>query len=610
VGLVVLLGLLAVVGVGVVWARERVVPEQAAPTAGTPPPVARPAFATATAVTAAAETAGPVADLAMARATQPPEPPTKEPTRPPTPMPTLRQWDATAAGIQIDPVLVGQLDQALVGVEGTVSVAVKDLGSRRGAVLNGDREMEAASLFKLEVLYAVFDAGLPMTEQLPVTAEARAYDAGTMELAANNGEYLSVAEALERMVTISDNTSAIMLAGRVGSARITRGLGTLGMDTTHYSLERMTTSTLDMLAWLEAVADGQAVSRSASAEMVHLLLRQRVNDRLPRLLPNDARVAHKTGNLPGVVNDVGVIYGPNSTVAVAALVSDTSNEAAAAAAIARVGMVAHSFFEDQPVERDRPSIPEQPQRAIPPTWREPKPVVLPTFTPTPEPEPEPTEPPEPTRAPPTLQPTAVVPVVPAPATPMPKPVMPTVAPTVAPPPACAAETHARRPRLRSGRATARGARATPHRRRVQAGPTAVDLQPPFFEKKNGKPPNVTSANVTRDRSAEKSPATTLRSAPASGPARASTETTAPPTRAAWAGRTVPTAPSRPETPRRPTPADAPPSTAPARARNSGSGSARASASRTAPRWPVAGAAYPPRPRARDSADSEPRWPRS
>src|SRR5262245_47653907 len=140
VGLAVLLGLLAVVGVSVVWARDRLVPEQVLPAAaGAPQPFARPAFATATAVTAAAETAGPVAELAIARATQPPESATKEPTRPPTPMPTLRQWDATAAGVQIDPVLVGQLDQALVGVEGTVSVAVKDLGSGRGAVLNGDR---------------------------------------------------------------------------------------------------------------------------------------------------------------------------------------------------------------------------------------------------------------------------------------------------------------------------------------------------------------------------------------------------------------------------------------------------------------------------------------
>jgi len=76
------------------------------------------------------------------------------------------------------------------------------------------------------------------------------------------------------------------------------------MDTTHYSLERMTTSALDMLHLVDTVAQGKAVSTAASADMLHLLLRQRVNDRLPRLLPGDVQVAHKTGNLPGTVNDV------------------------------------------------------------------------------------------------------------------------------------------------------------------------------------------------------------------------------------------------------------------------------------------------------------------
>jgi outer membrane biosynthesis protein TonB len=161
--------------------------------------------------------------------------------------------------------------------------------------------------------------------------------------------------------------------------------------------------------------------------MLHLLLRQRVNDRLPRLLSRDVRVAHKTGNLPGVVNDVGVLYGPTSTVAVVALISDTSNEAAASAAIARVGLVAHQYFEAQPTESGRPSIPPLPARGVPAVWREPKP--------TPEPTPEPTETPEPT---PTPAPTPV----PGTSTPPAQGVTPqsTNAPTPAPVTATAAAT--------------------------------------------------------------------------------------------------------------------------------------------------------------------------
>ncbi|HET6319607.1 MAG TPA: serine hydrolase, partial [Chloroflexota bacterium] len=378
------------------------------------------------------------------------------PTAVPTQVVTLRRWDLNAENVRTEPGLIAQLDQALAGVEGSVSIAVKDLGSGRGAVLDGTREMEAASLFKLPILYAVFDAGLPMTEQMVISQQALSYDLGTMELGA--GETLSVAEALERMVTISDTTSAIMLGSRVGVARITRDLDALGMDTTHYSLERMTTSAEDMLSLLEAVARGKAVSPSASADMLHLLLRQRVNDRLPRLLPDDAQVAHKTGNLPGIVNDVGILYGPNSTVAIAALISDTSNEAAAASAIARASLVAYTYFEQQPPQNDRPRILPAPTRAIPPVWRQPRPpppptavlTMAPTAVAIVEPTVEPTLAPTVTAVPP-LAPTPLPTATPVPTplraaptavpaqqpTPAPKPAAPTAVPQPPPPTAAA-----------------------------------------------------------------------------------------------------------------------------------------------------------------------------
>jgi beta-lactamase class A len=295
----------------------------------------------------------------------------------PTAVPTLHQWQSVTSGVELDSVLAGQLDQAVAGIDGHVSVAVKDLASGRGAVLDGHREMPSASLYKLPVLFSVFEAGLNMGEDLPITEEARSYDSGTMELGV--GETLTVAEALERMVTLSDNTAAVMLGGRVGADRINADLAGLGMDSTHYSLARMTTSALDMLHYLDLLAHGKMVSPAASSDMLHLMLRQRVNDRLPRLLPDDVRVAHKTGNLPGTVNDVGIVYGPSSSVAIAVLVSDTPDEASAATGIARLALAAYTYFEQQPAAgAGRLVIPTAPARPIPAVWREPRPVATPT----------------------------------------------------------------------------------------------------------------------------------------------------------------------------------------------------------------------------------------
>ncbi len=365
----------------------------------------------------------------------------------PTMLPTLRQWETSAPGLVTDPVLAGRLDQAVGGVDGLVSVAVKNLGSGRGAALDGDREMPSASVYKLPVLYSAFDAGLNMTEELPITDEARSYDTGSMELGV--GETLSVAEALERMVTLSDNTSAVMLGSRVGSSRINANIAALGMENTHYSLERMTTSALDMLHLLDVVALGQAVSPAASADMLHLLLRQRVNDRLPRLLPGDVQIAHKTGNLPGIVNDVGIVYGPSSTVAIAVLISETTDETMAATAIARVAQTAYLYFANEPEVAGRPIIPRAPARAIPPVWRQPRPVPptptlaptsvpavsVPSATPSPlvvQPTPPNTAVPLPTAVP-TMAPTVTPQVAPTPPPPTPTPHPATPTPTAAPP---------------------------------------------------------------------------------------------------------------------------------------------------------------------------------
>jgi beta-lactamase class A len=42
--------------------------------------------------------------------------------------------------------------------------------------------------------------------------------------------------------------------------------------------------------------------------MLRILLKQTLNDRLPRFLPPGTRVAHKTGTLSGFRNDAGIIY--------------------------------------------------------------------------------------------------------------------------------------------------------------------------------------------------------------------------------------------------------------------------------------------------------------
>jgi beta-lactamase class A len=70
------------------------------------------------------------------------------------------------------------------------------------------------------------------------------------------------------------------------------------------------------------LVNGQIISEPASEEMLTLLEGQQINDRLPAYLPEGTIVAHKTGNLDGLVHDAGVIYTPSGPVVVVIMTED------------------------------------------------------------------------------------------------------------------------------------------------------------------------------------------------------------------------------------------------------------------------------------------------
>src|SRR5579884_887216 len=157
--------------------------------------------------------------------------------------------DAAAAdpleigGLIEDAALAALVQQHLAPLRGVFGVAIKDLDSGRGVLINADRMLPAASLFKLAVMYEVFrqhDAGqLQLTERLTLSAHYAQYDLGTLDLPV--GSVLSIQDALERMITRSDNSTANLLLDRVGVANVNATMRALGLEATRIAREQLTT---------------------------------------------------------------------------------------------------------------------------------------------------------------------------------------------------------------------------------------------------------------------------------------------------------------------------------------------------------------------------------
>jgi beta-lactamase class A len=59
---------------------------------------------------------------------------------------------------------------------------------------------------------------------------------------------------------------------------------------------------------LKKIADPSYTSPQFSAEMVELMTNTSFEDRLPRPLPEETRVAHKIGSYESTFSDAGIVY--------------------------------------------------------------------------------------------------------------------------------------------------------------------------------------------------------------------------------------------------------------------------------------------------------------
>jgi beta-lactamase class A len=245
-------------------------------------------------------------------------------------------------------------------VTGRFGIVVKDLATGQSVRLNDNIPFQAASLYKLPVMYEVFKQRdldiFSLSEEMTIGADDASMDLGSLPWPI--GTRITIGTALDRMVTLSDNSGAYMLAKKVGSPRINDDMDSLGLLSTHVRGDDLKTSAGDMARLLEIIARGEALSSDTSAEMVHLMARQQVRNRIPVMLPPDAVVANKTGNWEQAAHDVAIVYGPRATFVIALLSDGITDVDALYVAMATAARNVYDLVNDPSFESSaRPALP-------------------------------------------------------------------------------------------------------------------------------------------------------------------------------------------------------------------------------------------------------------
>ena len=240
------------------------------------------------------------------------------------------------------------LDQSVKEKEGTYGIYVKNLIDSKGAAINTERQFQSASLYKLWLMAAAYqmqkDGKLPPDEELAAN-KFDLYQRLSLDtdekLKEENLSY-TVKNAIEQMIIVSDNDAAYLLTARVGISEVDSFLKKYQFNNSNIAQPPVTTAK-DIASFFEKLYGGEIIDRQNSDKMLELLKRQRLNDRIPKNLPENVKVAHKTGELDTFKHDAGIVFGEKPYILV--ILTDTKNPPEAVGWMANFSKQLFDYFE-------------------------------------------------------------------------------------------------------------------------------------------------------------------------------------------------------------------------------------------------------------------------
>ena len=229
-------------------------------------------------------------------------------------------------------------------------IYVKNLKTGEDYLLNPDKQFEAASLYKLWVMGAVYqkvqNGDLDLNDSIATDIKDinRRFGIASDEAELREGHLqYSLKSAMEQMITISHNYASMMLIEKVGNKFINQFISTSGLKSSNMKVPIKTTAS-DIGLYLEKMYKGELVSPEYSKEMLETLKRQKINDRLPKYLPPGTVFAHKTGNLGYFENDGGIVFSPKGDYIIVVL-TKSSAPLQARENIAQISKAVYEYFD-------------------------------------------------------------------------------------------------------------------------------------------------------------------------------------------------------------------------------------------------------------------------
>ena len=227
-----------------------------------------------------------------------------------------------------DLVLERQLKSVLKGFEGTIGLYVRNLRTGRWAAIDADTLFPTASMIKVPILVATYDAidrGALKYDSVLIFRDSLRYDPeGDLMAKLRDSSKVPLDQVILMMITTSDNTAALWLQDLAGGgAVINQWLAAHGFENTRVNSRTPgrhdnwveygwgQTTPREMTRLLTMIREGRAVSPAASEQMYRALTRIYWNGEALSVLPPWVQAASKQGMVDHTRGETVLVNAPS-----------------------------------------------------------------------------------------------------------------------------------------------------------------------------------------------------------------------------------------------------------------------------------------------------------
>lgn len=241
-------------------------------------------------------------------------------------------------GVNEKTILESNIIQSFNAVEGDFALSFKLLNNDATTIMINSEEMfHAASTMKTPIMVEAFkqdaEGKINLQDSIIVKNIFKSIVDGTefsLDITRDSGDKMydrirkkaTYHELVYDMIINSSNLATNIVIEKLGAKNVMKTMNELGVKTIKVlrGVEDMKafdlgmnneTSANDLMVLYEHLANGTAVNPAADSNMIKILLDQTHNSMIPKNLPKDVKVAHKTGSITGVFHDSGIIFLPD-----------------------------------------------------------------------------------------------------------------------------------------------------------------------------------------------------------------------------------------------------------------------------------------------------------